>query len=48
VQAWPGAGEVVGTTIGDQAARYDSKWIRQMRLMDARIGEIERRARVYL
>jgi hypothetical protein len=46
VQAWPTAGEVVGTTIGDQAARYDSKWIRQMRLMDMRIGEIERRALV--
>jgi hypothetical protein len=42
LQAFPTAGEVVGTTIGDQAARYDSKWIRQMRLMDQRIGRIER------
>lgn len=46
LQAWPTAGEVVGTTIGDQSARYDSAWIRQMRLMDRRLGELERRAAV--
>lgn len=46
LQAWPTAGEVVGCTIGDQGARYDSAWIRQMRLMDTRIGKLERRALV--
>lgn len=43
LQAWPTAGEVVGTTIGDQSARYDSAWIRRMREMDRRIGWLERR-----
>lgn len=43
IQAWPTAGEVVGTTIGDQSARYDSAWIRRMREMDRRIGFLERR-----
>lgn len=42
LQAYPTAGEVVGTTIGDQSARYDSQWIRTARLMDARIGKLER------
>lgn len=43
IQAWPTAGEVVGTTIGDQSARYDSAWIRRMREMDRRLGYLERR-----
>lgn len=43
LQAWPTAGEVVGTTIGDQSARYDSAWIRKMRDIDRRIGKLERR-----
>ncbi len=42
-QAWPTAGEVVGTTIGDQSARYESAWIKKMRDMDRRLGYIERR-----
>lgn len=46
LQAWPSAGEVVGTTIGDQSARYDSTWIREMRLMDMRLGKLERRVLV--
>ncbi|SDT74403.1 Gp37-like protein [Actinoplanes derwentensis] len=44
LQAWPTAGEVVGTTIGDQSARYESAWIREMRLMDQRVGTLERYA----
>lgn len=44
LQAYPTAGEVVGTTIGDQSARYDSPWIQRMRAMDRRLGELERRA----
>lgn len=44
VQAWPTAGEVVGTTIGDQSARFESAWIRKMRDMDRRLGGLERRA----
>lgn len=42
-QAYPTAGEVVGTTIGDQSARYDTAQIRAMRLMDRRLGDVERR-----
>jgi hypothetical protein len=44
LQAWPTAGEVVGTTIGDQSARYDSAWISKMRSIDRRLGDMERRA----
>ncbi|MEV4282000.1 Gp37-like protein [Actinoplanes xinjiangensis] len=44
LQAWPAAGEVVGTTIGDQASRYESAWIREMRQMDLRVGRLERTA----
>lgn len=43
LQAFPTAGEVVGTTIGDQSARYESRWIAAMRAMDKRLGDIERR-----
>jgi hypothetical protein len=42
-QAFPTAGEVVGTTIGDQSAKYDSVWIRKLREIDRRLGSIERR-----
>jgi hypothetical protein len=42
VQAFPTAGEVAGITIGDQAARYDSDWIRRMRTVDRRVGDLER------
>jgi ReqiPepy6 Gp37-like protein len=42
VQAFPTAGEVAGITIGDQGARYDSDWIRKMRLIDRRVGDLER------
>jgi len=43
VQAWPTAGEVVGTTIGDQSARTTTAWIKQMRAMEKRIAYLERR-----
>jgi hypothetical protein len=43
IQAYPTSGEVVGTTIGDQSARYDSAWIRKMRAMETRLGVLERR-----
>lgn len=42
LQAWPTAGEVVGTTIGDQSARYDSPWIKRQREFDRRISRLER------
>lgn len=43
VSAWPTAGEVVGTTIGDQSARTTTAWIKQMRAMEKRIAYLERR-----
>jgi hypothetical protein len=43
VQAWPTAGEVVGVTIGDQSARYDSDWIKRMLDLERRLGRQERR-----
>lgn len=43
VQAWPTAGEVVGVTIGDQSARYDSDWIKRMVDLERRLGRQERR-----
>ena len=43
IQAYPTAGEVVGTTIGDQSARYESAWVRAQRALDLRVGVLERR-----
>lgn len=43
VQAYPTAGEVVGITIGDQSARYDSPFIARFRDLDRRLGRMERR-----
>jgi hypothetical protein len=43
VSAWPTAGEVVGVTIGDQSARYDSDWIKRMLDLERRLGRQERR-----
>lgn len=43
LQAFPTAGEVVGVTIGDQSARYDSPFIQRYRDLDRRLGRIERR-----
>lgn len=43
LQAFPSAGEVVGITIGDQSARYDSPSIARYRELDRRLGRIERR-----
>ncbi len=43
LQAFPAAGEVVGTTIGDQSARYDSPFIERFRELDRRLGRMERR-----
>lgn len=43
IQAYPTSGEVVGTTIGDQSASYNSVWIRKMRAMENRVGVLERR-----
>ncbi|MET0698585.1 MAG: hypothetical protein ABWY93_02875 [Mycobacterium sp.] len=42
VQAYPTAGEVVGVTIGNQAARYDSAYVRQLRTLNRRVGDLER------
>jgi len=44
LQASPGSGEVVGITIGDQSARYDSPFIARFRELDRRLASIERRA----
>jgi hypothetical protein len=43
LQASPVAGEVVGTTIGDQSARYDSPFIARFRELDRRLARVERR-----
>jgi len=43
LQAFPTAGEVVGITVGDQSARYDSPFIQRFRELDSRLGRIERR-----
>jgi hypothetical protein len=43
LQAFPSAGEVVGITIGDQGARYDSPFIQRFRDLDSRLGRVERR-----
>jgi len=43
LQAFPTAGEVVGVTIGDQSARYDSPFIARFRELDRRLGRVERR-----
>jgi hypothetical protein len=43
LQAFPTAGEVVGITIGDQSARYDSPFIARFRELDRRLGRVERR-----
>lgn len=42
LQAYPTAGEVVGVTIGSQAARYDSSYVRMIRILDRRVGDLER------
>jgi ReqiPepy6 Gp37-like protein len=43
LQAFPVSGEVVGTTIGDQSARYDSPFIARFRELDRRLARVERR-----
>lgn len=43
LQAFPTAGEVVGVTIGDQSARYDSPFIERFRELDRRLARMERR-----
>lgn len=43
LQAYPTSGEVVGITIGDQSARYDSPFIERFRELDRRLGRMERR-----
>lgn len=43
LQAYPTAGEVVGVTIGDQSARYDSAWAKRMSDLESRVGRQERR-----
>jgi hypothetical protein len=45
LQAFPTAGEVVGITVGDQGARYDSPFIQRFRELDSRLGRIERRGK---
>ncbi|MGK5677527.1 Gp37-like protein [Actinoplanes sp. URMC 104] len=42
LQAWPTAGEVVGTTIGDQSAVYETPWNKAQRILDTRVGRIVR------
>lgn len=42
LQAYPGAGEVVGVTVGSQAARYDSSYVRLLRNLNRRVGDLER------
>lgn len=43
LQAYPTAGEVVGVTIGDQSARFDSAWAKRMSDLESRMGRQERR-----
>lgn len=43
LQAFPTSGEVVGITIGDQSARFDSPFIARFRELDLRLGRVERR-----
>jgi hypothetical protein len=43
LQASPTAGEVVGVTVGSQAARYDSPFIARFRELDRRLARMERR-----
>ncbi len=43
LQAYPTAGEVVGITIGDQSARYDSPFIQRFRELDLRLAKVERK-----
>lgn len=43
VQTTPNAGEVVGITIGDQSARYDSPSIAKFRELDRRLARVERK-----
>lgn len=42
IQAFPTAGEVVGVTVGSQAANYDSAMISRLRDIDRRVGLLER------
>jgi hypothetical protein len=43
LQAFPVAGEVVGVTVGDQSARYDTPFIARFRELDSRLARVERR-----
>lgn len=42
LQAFPSAGEVVGVTVGNQSARYDSPFMARLRQLDRRLARIER------
>ncbi len=42
VQVYPTAGEVAGVTIGDQSTSYKGAYVRTMRAIDRRVGDLER------
>ncbi len=42
IQVYPGAGEIISSTVGSQAENADPKWIQRMRAMDKRISYLER------
>lgn len=42
LQAWPTAGELISATVGSQAARNDSEFIKRLRKIDLRVGQLER------
>jgi hypothetical protein len=42
IQAWPTAGDVISATIGDQSESTDPAWIQRLRVIDRRVGYLER------
>ncbi len=45
IQAWPTAGDVISPTVGSQAENADPAWVKYMRAIDRRVGNLERSVR---
>lgn len=42
IQAWPTSGDVVAATVGDQSESSDPVWLQRLRVIDRRVGYLER------
>jgi hypothetical protein len=43
LQAWATAGELVSAMVGTQEASHDPEWVKRLRDIDRRVGQVERR-----